>query len=77
MKKKQTKKDKWFVAVRGSYLPASKQGWLTYIPYIGYCLLVPYIAFMENSSVAYQIFVTISNWLLATFILTTIARQNC
>lgn len=74
MKKKQ--KNTWFVAVRGSYLPNSKQGWLTYIPYIGYCLLVPYIAFTEGDSIAYQLFVTISNWLLATFVLTVIAQRN-
>ena len=28
------RKGAWFVKVRGSYLPASWQGWLTYIPYI-------------------------------------------
>lgn len=28
------RKGAWFVKLRGSYLPASWQGWLTYIPYI-------------------------------------------
>lgn len=32
-------KGAWFVKVRGSYLPCSWQGWLTYIPYVGYLVV--------------------------------------
>lgn len=33
-KRHAVKKGVWFVRVRGSYLPASREGWLLYIPYI-------------------------------------------
>lgn len=28
------RKGAWFVSVRGSFLPVSWQGWLTYVPYV-------------------------------------------
>ena len=46
-------KKKWFIAVRGSYLPSSRQGWLTYIPFIVLvatgilCFVLPIIASMQ------------------------------
>ncbi len=43
-RKLKAKKGKWFVKMRGSYIPGSWQGWLTYVPYVvflGYILL-PY-----------------------------------
>ena len=30
----------WFIRVRGSYLPNSWQGWLTYIPFVAYLIAV-------------------------------------
>ncbi len=33
------RKGAWFVKVRGSYLPASGKGWLTYIPYIFFIIV--------------------------------------
>jgi branched-subunit amino acid transport protein len=35
-KKLKHRKGAWFVKVRGSYLPCSWQGWLSYVPYVGY-----------------------------------------
>ena len=29
-------RNKWFIKVRGSYLPNNGKGWLTYIPYLAY-----------------------------------------
>lgn len=33
------RKGAWFVEVRGSYIPASRKGWLTYIPYIFFIIV--------------------------------------
>jgi hypothetical protein len=33
---RKTKNSAWFIKVRGSYLPNSWQGWLTYIPFVGF-----------------------------------------
>ena len=32
------RKGAWFIRVRGSYLPCSWQGWLSYVPYVGYLI---------------------------------------
>jgi hypothetical protein len=33
-KRPKAKKNAWFIPVRGSYLPAKRQGWLLYIPLV-------------------------------------------
>jgi hypothetical protein len=33
-KRSSGKNKPWFIKVRGSYLPCSWQGWLTYVPYV-------------------------------------------
>lgn len=38
-KKRTAKLKPWFVYVRGSYLPSSWQGWLTYVPFVLLLLL--------------------------------------
>lgn len=38
-KHNKSKKGAWFVPLRGSYIPVSWQGWLTYIPYLLLILL--------------------------------------
>lgn len=40
MKKRASQKNTWFVAVRGSYLSCSWQGWLTYVPMVAFVVLV-------------------------------------
>ncbi len=42
-KKIKHKKGAWFVALRGSYIPVSREGWLTYIPYLILLFLPPVI----------------------------------
>lgn len=42
MTKLSAKNGAWFIKVRGSYLPASREGWLTYLPLVtvGILLLI-------------------------------------
>jgi hypothetical protein len=44
------RKGAWFVKLRGSYLPCSWQGWLTYIPYISLVIggFLPIWSFAQN-----------------------------
>ncbi len=77
MVKKKTKKSPvWFTEVRGSYLPESAEGWLTYIPFIGYCIAIAIVVFQQSNALWYQLFITASQWLLATIILTLVASQH-
>ena len=72
MKKKQ-KKSKWFIKVRGSYLPNNGAGWLTYIPFIAYLLMVPVIAFNSTDNIPLVVLITVPNWVAAAVIMTYIA----
>ena len=76
VKKQKTKQQTWFKPVRGSYLPASMNGWLTYIPFLAYCVAVPFIVFNENASLSFQIYVVLNQWLLASLVLTMIAQKK-
>lgn len=74
MSKKKTKI--WFKRVRGSYLPSSTEGWLTYIPFIGYCVGVALIVFWQTDTLWYQLFTVASQWVLATVLLTLVANHH-
>lgn len=78
-KKKQKlkiKKGAWFARVRGSYLPVSWQGWLTYIPftaYLGYSLVVAFAYTGNNLKAVLWI---VPNWVAAAVIMTWIAQRT-
>jgi hypothetical protein len=66
----------WFKAVRGSYLPASAAGWLTYIPFIGYLVFSFVVGILKTSSVLVAIMVIVPNWVAATAVLTYVASKK-
>jgi hypothetical protein len=66
----------WFVPVRGSYLPASAIGWLTYIPFAGYLILSLVIAARDLSSIGVAILFVVPNWIAAAAVMTWLARQK-
>jgi hypothetical protein len=47
------KKGAWFVKVRGSYLPASWQGWLLYVPMIGLAVWLIVCAYNSADNIAH------------------------
>jgi hypothetical protein len=73
---KKTSSGAWFIPVRGSYLPASGAGWLTYIPFVGYLVLTFVIAYNDISSHLLAIFFVIPNWVAAAAIMTFIASRH-
>lgn len=80
-KKQKTKKAKpknkaWFISVRGSYLPNSTAGWLTYIPYIAYILAVFYIAINETDSYGLAVLYIVPNLIAAIIVMTYIAAKR-
>ncbi len=66
----------WFIPVRGSYLPASKVGWLTYIPYSGYLIAALYFGIKDTNSVSLAILIITPNWIAAIAIMTYLASHR-
>jgi hypothetical protein len=71
-----SKKNVWFIRVRGSYLPASLQGWLTYVVFLSYVVITAIITFDINTSVWYQALATFSLWVTGAVILTFVAESS-
>jgi hypothetical protein len=72
----EARKDTWFKPVRGSYLPASRNGWLIYIPFAGYLVFSGLVAADNASSVAVAILLIVPNWVAATVVVTYIAERT-
>ena len=70
------KKGAGFVPVRGSYLPVSWQGWLTYVPFIAYLIFSMQVAKEVTSSVATAVLIIVPNWVAATIVMTWLARRT-
>ena len=70
------KNKKWFVPVRGSYLPNSWQGWLLYIPLLAYLLWAVWAGFQSTDSHAAAILFIVPNWIAATAVMTWIAKRT-
>jgi len=69
-------KGTWFAQVRGSYIPVSWQGWLTYIPFVAYLVYSLVVAFDYTGNTLKAILWIVPNWVAATVIMTWIARRT-
>ena len=75
-KHSKTKPNAWFIPVRGSYLPNSFAGWITYIPYIAYIIATYIIAINETESLGLAILYIVPNQVTATVVLTYVASKK-
>jgi hypothetical protein len=66
----------WFINVRGSYLPASWQGWVLYIPYLAYLVGVPIYVWQHQLSLGSAILTLIPNWVAALVVMTWVAERT-
>lgn len=73
---KKKKQKKWFIKVRGSYLPNSWQGRLTYIPFLTFLIasLVVTLNNIEPISLAYLL--VFPQWIAAGVVMTWIASRE-
>ncbi len=72
------RKGAWFVPVRGSYLPASWQAWLLYIPYTAY-LVVTLWMIVQNAQYTQSMLPYLSlvpYWVAGVAVMTWIAKQK-
>lgn len=75
LKTRQNKqRNAWFVRVRGSYLPAGWQGWLTYIPYAAYLIFSIVVAFAYTGTTPKAILWIVPNAVAAAVIMTWLAQ---
>lgn len=73
---KKSKKPKWFIAIRGSYLPNSWEGWLTYLPFTAYLLFALVIGWKQAGNTGQAILFIVPNWIAAAAIMTWIAKRT-
>ena len=77
MKKRPSKKSRqWFVRTRGSYLPSSPTGWLSYVPYITYLIGVTALAFHERYGFVTTVLILVPNWVAAAVIMNWLAANH-
>lgn len=67
---------KWFIKTRWSYLPASREGWLLYIPYLAYVIGVLVFVFENNDKLWVGLFTVLPNWIAAAVILQWLAEHR-
>lgn len=66
----------WFIPVRGSYLPASWQAWLLYLPFTAYLVAVLLYAINNAKSGMEAVYWVVPNWVAAAVVMTWIARRT-
>lgn len=73
---RKNKKSKWFIPVRGSYLPNNLLGWLTYLPFTAYLLFVLYVGWHDIDSRLQAVLFILPNWVASAVIMTWIAKRT-
>ena len=75
-KTSKAKRGAWFVKVRGSYLPVSWQGWLTYVPFTGFLVTVVIAAARSEHSVSDAFYMVFPQWVAAAVVMTWLAARK-
>ncbi len=70
------KSNKWFVKVRGSYLPNSWQAWALYVPFTGFLVTVLVAAGRTQDSVSDMFYMIFPQWVATAVVMTWIASQR-
>lgn len=68
--------NRWFIAMRGSYLPSAWQGWLLYIPYAAYLIGVLVFVVWQKESLSLAILTLVPNWVSAVIVMTWVAQHT-
>lgn len=69
-------KGAWFYRVRGSYLPATWQAWLLYIPFVTFLVWSLGYVYDTQSSVADGLLLLFPAWVAAAVVMTWIASKK-
>lgn len=71
-----TRKGAWFAPLRGSYIPVSWKGWLTYLPFVGYLVYSLIVAFAYTGNNWKAVLWIVPNWVAAAVIMTWVAKAT-
>jgi hypothetical protein len=74
--KRSIKKGDWFMPIRGSYIPVSWQGWLTYIPFVGYLVFATVMGWQSADTPSKAILFIVPNWIAAAAVMTYVAKRT-
>ncbi len=70
------KQGAWYAQLRGSYIPVSWQGWLTYIPYAAYLIYTVIVAFAYTGNTYKAMLWIVPNFVAAIVIMTWLAKRK-
>lgn len=70
------KKGAWFYRIRGSYLPATWQGWLTYVPFITFLIWSGLYSIETSFSLSEAVMLVFPTWVAAAVVMTWIASKK-
>jgi hypothetical protein len=76
MKKSSKKSSKWFIRIRGSYLPNNSRGWLTYLPYTLYLVGVLVYVYAKHYDTLLSVFIVVPNWVAAAAVMNWVAANH-
>lgn len=76
MKHYKASKNKWYIAIRGSYLPVSWQGWLLHLAFVLYAVTSAVVIVQHNSSIPFIAIQILAQLVAATVILTWVAQRK-
>jgi hypothetical protein len=64
------------VQLRGSYIPVSGKGWLTYIPYLAYLVYTVIVALNYTDNSFKAVLWIVPNFVVAAVVMTWLAKQK-
>jgi hypothetical protein len=70
------RKGAWFVRVRGSYLPVTTAGWLTYLPFVAYLGFAWYVGLNDTDDYALAVLWILPNFVAAAVVMTWVAKAK-
>jgi hypothetical protein len=73
---KKSKEGKWFIPVRGSYLPNNWLGWLTYVPFTAYLVSAFIFGCRYTDTTVQAILFIVPNWVAAAVVMTWVAKRT-
>lgn len=66
----------WFIKVRGSYLPNSWQGWLSYVPYVMFLIYSANYGKNNYDELYNSVLFVATQWLAAAIVMTWFATMH-
>ena len=67
-------KQRWFIKIRGSYLPKTWQAWLSFVPFTAFLVTVVILAVQEGTILQSVFLEIIPAWVAAAVVMTWLAE---